>query len=59
MATFTPVVQFFGGTISTGASDLMGVWELAVVGSVWGGIVGVFSVVAGWFGGYSEELGML
>ncbi len=39
----------------------MGVWERLSGDSVAckGGIVGVFSVVAGWFGGYSEELGML
>lgn len=53
VATFTPVVQFFGG-IFTGAWNLIvGVWGAAVgwFGSIWGGIVGVFSVVAGWFGG--------
>lgn len=53
VATFTPVVQFFGG-IFTGAWNLIvGAWGAAVgwFGSIWGGIVGVFSAVAGWFGG--------
>ncbi len=49
MATFTPVVRFFGG-IFTGAWNLIvGVWErLSGVPVAYGaGMVGVFSVVAG------------
>ncbi len=54
------MVQFFGGTLLA-YGILLWAYEAAVgwFGSIWGGIVGVFSVVAGWFGGYSEELGML
>ncbi len=53
VATFTPVVQFFGGIFNGAWNLIVGVWGAAVGGSVV--IVGRYShavsVVAGWFGG--------
>ncbi len=61
VATRCPSGAFFGG-IFTGAWNLI----VGVTGRLSGGsvayganIVGVFSVVAGWFGGVIQGLGML
>ncbi len=44
---FTGALESYCGRMGSGCQ-----WS----GSIWGGIVGVFSVVAGWLVEYSEEL---